>query len=71
MIQHHQPDRAIIVRIERGALRPSFCVSIEPRTIDQPSQWTRDRAAALRIAGEISTAHGWPVDDRTGDRIAE
>jgi hypothetical protein len=62
-------ERAIIVRSEPHRLRTSFCVSVEPRTIDQPSRWTRDRAAALRIADEISAATGWPVEDRTGDKV--
>lgn len=61
--------RAVIVRSDQSTLRPSYSVAIEPRTVDQPTQWTRDRAAALRLADEIGTANGWPVDDRTGDKV--
>lgn len=65
------PTRRVIVRRETVGLSAGYSVTVEPRVVTFPSRWPRDRAEALRIAGELSTANGWPVDDRTGDRGAK
>lgn len=61
------PYRIIVAPgLWRGAI-----VSVEPRTMDRPSQTFRDPAQAEAFAAELSRVEGWPVHDRRGGNGGE
>jgi hypothetical protein len=58
------PDSIIITK---AAIGGRYVATFEPRSISWPSLEFRTHAEALRCAEARQDAHGWSIEDKTGE----